>query len=49
LTQAIGGTFQQRRPLEVALPEREPGMRGQAQGHKRGVSGGQAEIQRLIQ
>ena len=26
LAQAIGGAFQQRRPLRVALPEREPGM-----------------------
>ena len=47
-TQPLGGAFQPRRPLRV-VRERQPGVRGQPQGHERGIADRQTQIQRLRQ
>jgi hypothetical protein len=47
--QALGRAFQQRRPLRVAVRERQLGIAGQAKGHERGATGRQAKVKRLIQ
>ena len=47
--QALGRAFQQRRPVRVAVCERQLGVPGQAQGHERGAAGRQAPVQRLLQ
>jgi hypothetical protein len=47
--QALGRPLQQRRPVWIVVRERQPGISGQAQGHERGATGGQAQIESLFQ
>ena len=47
--QALSGPCQQRRPLAVALRERQLRVRGQAQGHAFSAAGRHAQLQCLVQ